>query len=598
MGNGASMTRGKRSGLRLDWWIGWLRLAGMPLVVYQIAISLSDEGLHWWGWLVGAAYLPGAVALFWAARRHPSPLLGLASLVFDLLILSGYALVYAHQPGLPARQLLFLVVVEGSVRYGVRGALAAAIATIPSLAAFEWLRQEALPPFAYRWINVVFQFGVELVFGLVVGWLVAAIAAERQRAEARAAEAESLRDELGRRADLLDAVNRCARALSSSLDLDEAFGAFIRELNGLVPFERVAIVTAEGDVAHTLASAGAGEAAVYPAGTRTPVAGSLLAEIVATGQTIERPDLDPPRYPEEEDFLRLGLRCRVAAPVLAGVRPVGMLSLSRRRPAAFSPHEVELLTLLGRLVGSAVQNIRAYESERATVEELRRLSALRADFVSLVSHELRSPMAAVIGSARTLQQRWRELSPEQRSAFLALIADETSRLATLVGDVLDTSRIEAGTFSYRFSDVDLAALLRDAVATAALGQDEVPVDLQLQEPLPHLRADKERLRQIVANLLDNAIKYSPAGAPVEVRARPENGSLLVTVRDSGPGVPDGQQRLIFEKFGRADGGAGKPGTGLGLFIARSIAEAHGGTLEVRSKPGEGSIFTLALPVED
>ena len=98
-----------------------------------------------------------------------------------------------------------------------------------------------------------------------------------------------------------------------------------------------------------------------------------------------------------------------------------------------------------------MQNIRAYESERRTVEELRRLSALRADFVSLVSHELRSPMAAVIGASRTLQQRWRELQPEQREAFLALIGDETTRLAALIGDVLDTSRIEAGTFSYRFA---------------------------------------------------------------------------------------------------------------------------------------------------
>ena len=113
-----------------------------------------------------------------------------------------------------------------------------------------------------------------------------------------------------------------------------------------------------------------------------------------------------------------------------------------------------------------MQNIRAYEAERKTVEELRRLSALRADFVSLVSHELSTPMASVIGSARTLQQRWRELTPEQRESFLELIADETNRLATLIGDVLDTSRIEAGTFSFRFEDVDLAQLVRDSVATA------------------------------------------------------------------------------------------------------------------------------------
>jgi two-component system phosphate regulon sensor histidine kinase PhoR len=230
------------------------------------------------------------------------------------------------------------------------------------------------------------------------------------------------------------------------------------------------------------------------------------------------------------------------------------------------------------------------------VEELRRLSALRADFVSLVSHELRSPMAAVIGAARTLQERWRSLNPEQREAFLALIADETNRLAALIGDVLDTSRIEAGTFNYRFSDVDLSAIVRDAVGTAALGQDEVRVAAEIADALPKIRGDADRLRQVITNLIDNAVKYSPAGDEVGVRARRENGRVLIEVTDKGPGIPFDQQRLIFEKFGRADvAGLSKPGTGLGLFIARSIAEAHGGTLEVESRPQAGSTFVLSLP---
>src|SRR6185436_17974761 len=159
------------------------------------------------------------------------------------------------------------------------------------------------------------------------------------------------------------------------------------------------------------------------------------------------------------------------------------------------------ISLLGRLAASAVQNIRAYDSERRTVEELRRLSALRADFVSLVSHELRSPMAAVIGAARTLQARWRELQPDQREAFLALIGDETTRLASLVGDVLDTSRIEAGTFTYRFSDVDVSSLVRDLVATLSITQDDVPIVADAVASVPVVRADSERLRQVFANLI-------------------------------------------------------------------------------------------------
>jgi signal transduction histidine kinase len=245
-----------------------------------------------------------------------------------------------------------------------------------------------------------------------------------------------------------------------------------------------------------------------------------------------------------------------------------------------------------------VQNIRSYEAERQTVEELRRLSALRADFVSLVSHELRSPMAAVIGSARTLQQRWRQLAPEQRESFLALIADETGRLATLIADVLDTSRIEAGTFTFTFEPIDLGQLVEESVAHAAVSQDEVGIRADVAKPLPSVRGDRERLRQVLANLIDNAVKYSRVGDTVEVDARTEDGRVEVTVRDYGPGIPPEQHRLIFEKFGRAHvGGAVKPGTGLGLFIARSIVEAHGGSLDVRSAPGRGAAFTLVLPLD-
>ena len=283
--------------------------------------------------------------------------------------------------------------------------------------------------------------------------------------------------------------------------------------------------------------------------------------------------------------------------MIAGAETIGAISIVRREAAAFGEGEVELLSLLGRLVGSAVQNMRAYEAERTTVEELRKLSALRADFVSLVSHELRTPMASVIGSARTLQQRWRELSPDQRESFLALIAHETSRLAELIGDVLDTSRIEAGTFSYAFGDVDLGELVRDTAAAAEHGQDEVAVEAVVRDPLPAVRGDRDRLRQVLVNLIDNAVKYSPPGDSVHVEAASMDAKVVVEVRDRGPGISPEHQVVIFEKFGRVDVGEhAKPGTGLGLFIARSIAEAHGGSLEVRSAPERGATVRLSLPV--
>jgi signal transduction histidine kinase len=258
---------------------------------------------------------------------------------------------------------------------------------------------------------------------------------------------------------------------------------------------------------------------------------------------------------------------------------------------------VRRLTIEGRRSEArAAEAERLHEAEQRTVAELRRLSTLRADFVSLVSHEVRTPMAAVIGSARTLQQRWRELSAEQRDAFLALIADETDRLAALVSEVLDSSRIDAGTFSYTFDDLDLAGLITETVAAAELARQSVHISSQVPSDLPAVRGDPLRLRQVLTNLIDNAVKYSPEGAPVEVRASAVNGHATVEVVDHGGGIAAADQELIFEKFGRVRGTSGRPGTGLGLYIARAIAEAHGGTLEVRSDLGSGATFALNLPL--
>ncbi len=580
-------------------WIAIVRLLAVPFAVLQIAIS-DGYPPHYRAYAVAAACVlaAGAVAFWLVGSRmvDENPLVGALALAFDVAIVATFVLIYSFEPGTPTRQLLFLPVMEAAVRYGIAGAIGVALLSAPVAATFEHLRADRFGgPFNVDYVT--FQVGVEALLGLIVGWLVGGLRQERAIAEARAAEAEWLRDRLGQRVDLLDAANRCARALSSSLELDEASTAFIRELRGLLPFDRMAIVLAEDGVARVLANAGEEAETTMPPGSRLSLDNNLLAEIVEQGQTVYRRDMTEPQYEEERTLLEVGVRCRVVAPLLLGTKAIGILSISRAEPDAFSDAEVELASLLGRLVGGAVQNIRAYETERRTVEELRRLSALRADFVSLVSHDLRSPMATVIGAARTLQQRWRELAPEQRDSFVALIADETSRLSSLISDVLDTSRIDSGSFSYSFRDVDVGMLVRDAAAAASLSQDEVPVEAAVRDPLPDVRADPERLRQALTNLIENAVKWSPHGTPVEVVAEAVNGVLHVDVRDRGPGIPRDQQGLIFEKFGRADvGGPARPGSGLGLYIARSIAEAHGGSLELSSTVGLGSTFTLVLPL--
>ena len=578
-----------------------MRIAATAFAAFEVALL----GRHWpvshenLAWVVTALFGIGSVVLLVVAYRVPRRdwrRIGIGALAFDTAAIYAYVAIYAFEPGAPARQLVYLPVVEAALRFGLRGGLALPVFSAAMLGLVEWLREDPFPPTGFEWERISFPIAIQLLIGTVIGSLVDGLRSERRSVASRAVEAEALRDELGRRADILDATNRCARALSSSLELEQAFAAFIRELRGLVPFERTAILLMEGSDLRVFAASGAASGTVFPPGSVIPVAGSAMAEL-AKGQVLYRQDMSEPQFAEEHEFRELGLLSRVLSPLLAGPEIIGALAVVRRNPNAFTAGEIELLSLLGRLVGTAVQNIRAYEAERTTAEELRHLSALRADFVSLVSHELRSPMASVIGSARTLQLRWRELTPDQRESFLGLIAHETSRLAELIGDVLDTSRIEAGTFSYSFTDVDLGDLVRATAAQAERSQDEVPVRAVVREPIPTVRGDRERLRQVLINLIDNAVKYSRPGEEVRVEAQTDNGLVQIDVVDKGPGIAPEHQRVIFEKFGRAHtGDKAKPGTGLGLFIARSIAEAHGGSLGVHSHPDHGAKFSLSLPV--
>ena len=576
-------------------WIAWVRVAAIPFAALEVGVFTPryPRGYERWAWLATAVFAIGALGLFPLARRAAGREVALAALAFDTSVLLAYLFLYSYEADAQVKALLFLPVIEAAFMFGLRGGLVMPLVMAPFLVGSEAFRHSRFG-FAFNTDHVTFAVGLQLVVGAIVGMLTNRLDEQTDVAQNRAVEAERLRDELARRVDLLEAANRCARALGSSLELESAFAVFIRELRGLVPFDRTAIVLAEDGLARVIATSGVG-AQVFPPGSFRPIEGSVLS-LVLEGQTIYREDMTDARYPEEAEMAALGLRSRLCAPLLLGARAVGMLSVVRRERASFTPEEIELTTLLGRLVATAVQNIRAYEAERATSDELRRLSSLRADFVSLVSHELRSPMAAVIGAAETLQQRWRELAPDQRSSFLSLIAGETTRLAALIGDVLDTSRIDAGTFSFSFDDVDMEELVDESVAAAGFAQDEVRVRAAVARPLPHVRGDRERLRQVLVNLIDNAVKYSPAGDEVEVSAAAENGTLWIAVRDNGPGIAPEHQRLIFEKFGRAKvAGKAKPGTGLGLFIARSIAEAHGGSIEVASAPERGATFTLELP---
>jgi PAS domain S-box-containing protein len=221
---------------------------------------------------------------------------------------------------------------------------------------------------------------------------------------------------------------------------------------------------------------------------------------------------------------------------------------------------------------------------------------MRSDFVSTVSHELRTPLTSIYGFAETLLRRDIGFSDEERETFLGYIASESERLTGIVDALLNVARLDSGTLQVDLVATDIGEVLNEAVsesgAPAMANGHRFVVDLG--DGVPAVRADPDKLRQVINQLVENAVKYSPAGAVVRVEARKHPDSVEITVTDEGDGIPDSQIDRVFEKFYR--GSVADPGTGLGLFIAQGLVSAMGGRIWVRSEEGAGSRFTFALPV--
>ena len=235
----------------------------------------------------------------------------------------------------------------------------------------------------------------------------------------------------------------------------------------------------------------------------------------------------------------------------------------------------------------------------ANVRRELRLSRLKSDFVANVSHELKTPLALIRLFAETLELG-RVPSAEKEQQYHRIINKESRRLTQLINNILDFSRIEAGRKEYRFVRGDLAAVVRDVVDAYRfqIEQQGFSLRVDVADDLPEMDLDPEALSQALINLLNNAIKYSPNEKAIVISARREGERVLVSVADRGIGIPKGEQKRIFEKFYRVETSVvhTTKGSGLGLALVQHITEAHGGRVEVTSAPGEGSTFTLSLPV--
>jgi PAS domain S-box-containing protein len=226
-----------------------------------------------------------------------------------------------------------------------------------------------------------------------------------------------------------------------------------------------------------------------------------------------------------------------------------------------------------------------------------RLERAKRDFVATVSHELRTPVASVFGAAQTLRAR-SELPEDARRRLFDVVIEESAHLAALVDQILLAGRLDSGPVELVAEDFDGLEVARDVVDSARLRLlPTQSLELTATPSLPRVRADRERLRQVLVNLVDNALKYSPHGGQISLELEEPNGCVRFTVRDEGVGIPAAEQALVFEKFQRLDANmlTGVGGTGLGLYICRALIEQMGGRITVASAPGKGSSFSVELP---
>jgi signal transduction histidine kinase len=237
----------------------------------------------------------------------------------------------------------------------------------------------------------------------------------------------------------------------------------------------------------------------------------------------------------------------------------------------------------------------AAELEEALAQE-KRLSEMQRSFVSMASHEFRTPLAIIDGSAQRIERRFTKLSPEDLSARIRKIRFAVKRMTSLMESTLAAARMEAGKIQVQLSPVDGRAILEEC---CAMQQELTPghsINFDDQGLPDEMITDPQCLTQMITNLLSNAVKYSPDADRVDVSAWLERDDVLIAVQDYGVGIDEEEQDQMFTRFFRAKTSLGIPGTGIGLNLAQMLAEEHGGGITLSSGKGEGSVFTLRLPV--
>jgi signal transduction histidine kinase len=327
----------------------------------------------------------------------------------------------------------------------------------------------------------------------------------------------------------------------------------------------------------------------------------ILGRLPSERQPVQVPDITVGSYssPISAALIEAGYRAVVALPLVREDRLIGALTMNRKTPGEFPPETIQLLQTFATQSALAIQNARLFRELADKSRQLEVASQHKSEFLANMSHELRTPLNAIIGFSEVLSERMFGELNEKQDEYLKDIYASGTHLLSLINDILDLSKIEAGRMELELSDFDLPTALENALMLVRerARRRAIALHTSIDNRLGEIRADERKIRQVVLNLLSNAIKFTPEGGHIEVAAMPRDGFVEVSVSDTGVGIAPEDQEAIFEEF-RQVGTADKKaeGTGLGLTLCRKFVELHGGRIWVKSQRGEGSTFTFTIPV--
>jgi GAF domain-containing protein len=432
----------------------------------------------------------------------------------------------------------------------------------------------------------------------------AAIAIENARL---LTELQARTQELTRSVGQLTALGEVGRAVGSTLDLETVLTTIVSRavqlsgLDGGVVFEYDE--AAEEFIQRAAAETG-GILAQARRGVRYKKGEGALGRTAITLEPVQVSDITVPgAYASRvrENLIESGVRAILAVPMIHQGRLTGCLGVTRNSPGDFPGETVELLRTFATQSALAIQNARLFREIEEKSRQLEVASQHKSEFLANMSHELRTPLNAIIGFSEVLADRMFGELNEKQEEYLKDIYASGTHLLSLINDILDLSKIEAGRMELELTDFDLPTALDNALMLVRERAQRRSLTLHkdVDVGVGQIQGDERKIRQVVLNLLSNAIKFTPEGGRIELAAVPKDGCVEVSVSDTGVGIAREDQEKVFEEF-RQVGTAEKKaeGTGLGLTLCRKFVELHGGKIWVKSEVGVGSTFTFSLPLSN